>query len=145
MQSSHSHDVGMKKSVRFKNRKVCQKSLLCNLFCLSHFMLLSLSFSIPMHCNFCIFLCNSIILVALLLSVSISGCQVFEVTGTNQAQPWCNYCHSDWGGGDSRKEHGKLSALQPLRPDTFRERQEGVLERQEQVRQKIESESTAVN
>lgn len=34
------------------------------------------------------------------------------------------------GGGDSRKEHGKLSAAQPYRPANLRERQEEALKRQ---------------
>lgn len=34
------------------------------------------------------------------------------------------------GGGDSRKEHGKLSAAQPYTPANLRERQEEALKRQ---------------
>lgn len=114
-----------KRGWSWNRRKTCQESLMCNLFCLSpiiYFILSLLSCLVLLNsicCYFCTFLCSGTFLVSPLFSLSLSvslsfsGCQVFGVVRTNQAQPWCNYCQSDWGGGDRRKECGKLSALQP--------------------------------
>lgn len=50
MQSSHSHDVGMKKRVwGLKTKRSVRNHCFFNLFCLSHSMLLSLCFSIFLY------------------------------------------------------------------------------------------------
>lgn len=74
IQSSHSHDGGMKKRVEMENKKGCQELLMCNLSCLSpfeFFFLCNPAFHISICHYFCIFLGSSVFLVSLLLSLSV--------------------------------------------------------------------------
>lgn len=156
IQSSHSHDGGMKKREEMQKKKAARNHW-CVTFSASLPSYTSFSLCSPVLCftsdslnSICCYFCivlaaPSLVPLSLSVSLFLSGCQDFGVVRTNQAQPCCNYCQSDCGRGRQEEGMSEAKRLANLKTCQSHTKRWGKAPKEEQVRQERKEESSDVN